>query len=88
MTINDVLKALNHDLRRYMIQYLHEISRSTTFTNLLEQMNYETKNSGSFSYHLKLLLDAGLVSKTEENLYTLTSLGERRNERFFNSNSR
>ena len=81
MAINDVLKALNHDLRRDMIQYLQEVStlRSVTFTDLLESMKYETKNSGSFSYHLKLLLDAGLVSKTEDNTYSITSLGEKAN---------
>ena len=75
--INDVLKALNHELRRDILTYLREIGRAVSFTELLETMNYTPKTSGQFFYHLKLLLDPQLISKTNDNKYILTEIGER-----------
>ncbi|MHA2366019.1 MAG: DUF7347 domain-containing protein [Candidatus Hodarchaeales archaeon] len=78
VNINDVLKALNHILRREILIYMQDISRGVTFTELLETMEYDSKSSGQFSYHLKLLLETQLIQKIDDNnKYLLTPLGNR-----------
>ncbi|MCY3414551.1 MAG: helix-turn-helix transcriptional regulator [Candidatus Heimdallarchaeota archaeon] len=73
--ISSVLKALNHELRREILLYLNEYKRGS-FTALHTHVEERTKSTGQFSYHLKMLIDAGIISKQDDS-YTLTQLGER-----------
>lgn len=75
--IGVVLKALNHSVRRDILVFLEEVGRKVSFTELMESMLYSPKTSGQFSYHLKLLLEPGLVGKTPSNLYFITPFGKK-----------
>ena len=72
--IKEVLKALNHVKRRDILIYLKDLSRLTSFSELMDYLGIDPKTSGQFSYHLKLLLNAQLITK-EDDKYRISSLG-------------
>ena len=72
--IKEVLKALNHAKRRDILLYLKDLGRDATFSELMDYLEIDTKISSQFSYHLKLLLQAGLIEKRNEK-YAITPLG-------------
>lgn len=72
--IKTVLKALNHTNRRDILIYLNDLRREVSFSELMDYLNIDSKSSSQFSYHLKLLLDASLLIKTNEK-YSISALG-------------
>lgn len=72
--IKEVLKALNHTKRRDILVYLKDLERPTAFSELMEYLSIDSKTSGQFSYHLKLLLKAHLIEK-EGDKYRISVLG-------------
>ena len=72
--IKEVLKALNHTRRRDILVYLKDLERSTTFSELMDYLIIDSKTSGQFSYHLKLLVTAQLIIK-ENDKYKISPLG-------------
>lgn len=72
--ITEVLKALNHEIRREIIRILHD-SRPVAYTVFLNQLNLPA--SSNVAYHLSLLNNAHLVGKDKEGKYSLTPLGRR-----------
>ena len=72
--IKEVLKALNHGKRRDNLLYIKDLGRSCGFSELMDYLNEDSKSSGQFSYHIKLLVSAGLLLKQDER-YQISSLG-------------
>lgn len=72
--IKEVLKALNHTKRRDILVYLKDLERATAFSELMDYLSIDSKTSGQFSYHLKLLLKAQLIEKEGEK-YKISALG-------------
>ena len=74
--INEVLKALNHEIRRSIIRKLHTNRESSiAYSEFLEELNLPA--SSNAAYHLVLLTKAKVVEKDREGKYSLTELGER-----------
>jgi DNA-binding transcriptional ArsR family regulator len=74
--INEVLKALNHEIRRSIIRKLHSNRESSiAYSEFLEELNLPA--SSNAAYHLVLLTKARVVEKGKEGKYSLTELGER-----------
>ena len=74
--IKEVLKALNHAKRRDILIYLKDLERGTSFSELMEYLDIDSKTSSQFSYHLKLLLTAKLIEKnTISDKYSISNLG-------------
>ncbi|MDH5401294.1 MAG: helix-turn-helix domain-containing protein [Candidatus Heimdallarchaeota archaeon] len=74
--INSVLKALNHPLRRELILHLYRKRQGSSFSTLHEIATHQTKSTGQFSYHLKLLLDAQIITKSDD-IYFISEFGEK-----------
>ena len=74
--IKEVLKALNHAIRRDILLYLKDLNRETSFSELMDYLENDTKVSGQFSYHLKLLQQSNLLAKVNDK-YSITPLGIR-----------
>ena len=72
--ITEVLKALNHEIRREIIRILHD-SSPVAYKVFLNQLNLPA--SSNVAYHLLLLSNAHLVEKDKEGKYFLTLLGRR-----------
>lgn len=72
--IKEVLKALNHTLRREILLYLKGLNREASFSELMDYCKIDSKVSGQFSYHVKLLQQSNLISKTNDK-YLITPLG-------------
>ena len=75
--ISEVLKALNHTTRRDILIFLAEREKETSFSVLMEVLEFSNSTSGQFSYHLKLLTSSNLILKTPEYKYLVTDLGKR-----------
>jgi len=73
--INEVLKALNHEIRRSIIRRLHTTRESIAYTDFLEEL--KLPSSSIAAYYLVLLTKAKVVEKDKEGKYSLTGLGER-----------
>ena len=68
MSGKDIINALNHEIRRKILQLLE--GKSLSYTELLDTFKIST---GKLNYHLKLL--DGFISKNEEGLYENAPLG-------------
>ncbi len=73
--IHEVLKALNHEIRRSIIRRLHTTRESIAYSDFLEELKLPA--SSNAAYHLVLLTKAKVVEKDKEGKYSLTGLGER-----------
>ncbi len=73
--INEVLKAINHEIRRSIIRRLHTTSEPIAYSEFLEELKLPA--SSNAAYHLVLLTKANVVEKDREGKYSLTGLGER-----------
>ena len=73
--INEVLKAINHEIRRSIIRRLHTTSEPIAYSEFLEELKLPA--SSNAAYHLVLLTKANVVEKDREGKYLLTGLGER-----------
>lgn len=65
-----LIQAIDHQIRREILQLLHDSSKS--FTDILNHFDIATSK---LNYHLKLL--EGFLQKTSEGKYELTALGHR-----------
>lgn len=72
--ITDVLKALNHEIRREIIRILHE-KQLVPYSEFLNQLNLPA--SSNVAYHLSLLTKTQLIEKDLDGKYSLTTLGRR-----------
>ncbi len=72
--ITDVLKSLNHEIRREIIRILHE-KQFVPYSDFLNKLNLPA--SSNVAYHLSLLTKTQLIKKDSEGKYFLTSLGRR-----------
>jgi len=73
--INEVLKALNHEVRRSIIRMLHTSRESIAYSDFLKELKLPA--SSNVAYHLVLLTKAKVVIKDSKGRYSLTELGER-----------
>ncbi|MCK4848134.1 MAG: helix-turn-helix transcriptional regulator [Candidatus Heimdallarchaeota archaeon] len=73
--INEVLKALNHEIRRSIIRKLHTTRESISYSDFLSELKLPA--SSNAAYHLVLLTKATVVEKDQDGKYMLTGLGER-----------
>ncbi|MFX0207723.1 MAG: hypothetical protein ACFFDT_17170, partial [Candidatus Hodarchaeota archaeon] len=72
--ITEVLKALNHEIRREIIRILHK-KQHAPYSDFLERLKLPA--SSNVAYHLSLLARAHLIEKDPEGKYLLTPLGRR-----------
>ena len=72
--ITEVLKALNHEIRREIIRILHNKDQ-VPYSDFLSQLNLPA--SSNVAYHISLLNKAKLIEKGLEGKYFLTPLGRR-----------
>ena len=73
--IKIVLKTLNHDMRRNILNFLMDLDRSVSFTDLMKFLNIESKFSSQFSYHLRMLVEANFIIKSDDK-YFISSYGK------------
>jgi DNA-binding transcriptional ArsR family regulator len=74
--INEVLKALNHEIRRSIIRKLHTTRQSSiAYSVFLDDLKLPA--SSNVAYHLVLLTKSKVVKKDNQGKYSLTELGER-----------
>ncbi|MHA2238777.1 MAG: ArsR/SmtB family transcription factor [Candidatus Hodarchaeales archaeon] len=73
--INEVLKALNHEIRRKIIRFLHNSRNPIAYSDFLELLDLPA--SSNVAYHIMLLTKPNILIKTPEGKYTLSELGER-----------
>ncbi|UCG02875.1 MAG: helix-turn-helix transcriptional regulator [Candidatus Heimdallarchaeota archaeon] len=73
--ITDVLKALNHEIRRQILRMLHNKREPIAYSVFLNLLNLPA--SSNVAYHLLLLNKARMVEKDQEGKYSLTHLGKR-----------
>ena len=71
-----VLRALSNEYRKKIMEYLYD-SGSAGYSELMRVAGFGVGESGKFSYHLKKLIDAGLVKQLPDGRYALTSKGLR-----------
>lgn len=74
--LNKVLKAVGNPTRRKIILNLYN-AKESSFTDLMLELDMNPKvDSGKFTHHLKLLIDAGIIKEKEKKgKYELTELG-------------
>ncbi|UCE12562.1 MAG: helix-turn-helix transcriptional regulator [Candidatus Heimdallarchaeota archaeon] len=72
--ITEVLKALNHRIRREILRMLNNNMR-VPYSEFLYKLKLPA--SSNVAYHLSLLAKANLVEKDQEGKYSLTQLGRR-----------
>ncbi|MEM0084988.1 MAG: anaerobic ribonucleoside-triphosphate reductase [Candidatus Methanomethylicia archaeon] len=74
--LNKVLKAVGNPIRRKIILNLYN-AKENSFTDLMLELEMNPKiDSGKFTHHLKLLIDAGIIKEKEKKgRYELTELG-------------
>ncbi len=72
--LEKIFDALGHRIRRRVIEVLGKRG-SATYSELMKAVGVE--DSGTFAFHLRKLLDLGLVRKNERGEYELTDLGKR-----------
>ena len=74
--ISSIIKALNSSQRREVLRTLNLFKRPLSFTELMKELDQPASSSSQFSYHVNVLLEAGLVKKNEGK-YELTPLGNK-----------
>jgi DNA-binding transcriptional ArsR family regulator len=72
--ITDVLKSLNHEIRRKIIRILHE-KQLVPYSDFLYKLDLPA--SSNVAYHISLLTKTQLIRKDSDGKYFLTSLGRR-----------
>jgi DNA-binding transcriptional ArsR family regulator len=72
--ITEVLKALNHEIRREIIRILHN-EQLVPYSDFLSQLDLPA--SSNVAYHLSLLNKAKLIEKNPDGKYFLSPLGKR-----------
>ena len=72
--LEKIFDALGHRVRRRVVEELGKRG-SATYSELMKAAGVE--DSGTFAFHLRKLLDLGLVRKNERGEYELTDLGMR-----------
>ncbi len=75
MNIKIVLKTLNHDIRRNILRFLNDLNRGVSFSDLMSYLTIEGKFSSQFAYHLRMLVEANLIQKSDEK-YTISPFGK------------
>ena len=70
------LRALSNEYRRRIVEYLYS-SGSAGYSELMKAAGFSIGESGRFSYHLKKLVEAGLVKQLPDGRYALTPGGLR-----------
>ncbi|MFX0125922.1 MAG: ArsR/SmtB family transcription factor [Candidatus Hodarchaeota archaeon] len=73
--ITDVLKALNHEIRREILRTLHDRREPVAYSVFLNLLDLPA--SSNVAYHLLLLSKARMVEKDQNGKYSLTHLGKR-----------
>lgn len=73
--ITDVLKALNHEIRRKIIIFLHQNKGAVLYTDVLKALGLPA--SSNVAYHMNILNKALVIEKNKEGRYSLTELGNR-----------
>ena len=73
--INEVLKALNHEIRRKIVRSLYDSRSPIAYTDFLELL--ELPASSNAAYHIMLLTKANILKKNPEGKYLLTEIGDR-----------
>ncbi|MFW9988743.1 MAG: ArsR/SmtB family transcription factor [Candidatus Odinarchaeota archaeon] len=73
--ITDVLKALNHEIRRKIIIFLHQNKGAMLYTDVLNALGLPA--SSNVAYHMNILNKALVIEKNKEGRYSLTELGNR-----------
>ena len=71
-----VLRALSNEYRKRIVEYLYD-NGSAGYSELMRAAGFGVGESGRFSYHLKKLIDAGLVTQLHNGKYALSSKGLR-----------
>jgi len=69
-----VLRALSNESRRKIIDYLYAHGPSS-YSKIMRATGFGVGESGRFSYHLRKLVDAGLVGQLSDGRYSLTPMG-------------
>jgi len=73
--ISQVLQSISNPIRRSIVQILASKREPFIFSELMREIGLNPNfDAGHFYYHLSVLVDQNIVSKTE-NKYTLTELG-------------
>ena len=70
-----VMRAVANEVRRRIIDRLY--TGPASYTELMEAAGLGVGESGRFAYHLKRILNAGLVRQLSDGRYGLTKLGMR-----------
>ncbi len=73
------LRALSNENRKKIIEYLYN-NGATSYSKLMRAIGFGIGESGKFSYHLKKLIDAGLIRQLPDRKYVLTRKGLRLTE--------
>ena len=73
--INEVLKSLNHEIRREILRILHSKRTFIPYSTFMDELNLPA--SSNVAYHILLLSKSGLIDKNTEGKYFLTPLGQR-----------
>ncbi|MFX0051281.1 MAG: ArsR/SmtB family transcription factor [Candidatus Hodarchaeota archaeon] len=73
--ITEVLKSLNHEIRRKIVRILYRNDHPLAYSVFLDKLTLPA--SSNVAYHLSLLTKAHLVQKDAEGKYSLTQLGQR-----------
>lgn len=73
--ISEVLKALNHEIRREIIRILDNKRDPVPYTVFMEELQLPA--SSNVAYHIQLLNESTLITKNAEGKYSLTTLGKR-----------
>jgi len=71
-TEDRIFEALGHKLRRSIIEYLGRAG-SSSYSELMKALGVE--DSGTFAFHVKKLVELGIIEKDESGNYRLTDLG-------------
>jgi len=71
-----VLRAVANEHRRRMLAVL-SARGACSYTELMRESGFRLGESGKFAYHLKRLVDAGLVRQLSDGRYSLTREGRR-----------
>ncbi len=72
----EVMRALANSDRQRILDYLYG-SGPSTYSEIMKALGYGIGDSGRFAYHLKKLVDAGLIKQLSNGKYMLTAEGKR-----------
>ncbi len=70
-TLADCLISIGHPSRLKIVEYCSEKPRR--FTDIILDLRL---NPASFKFHVKVLMDDGLITKVERGIYRTTELGK------------